>query len=133
MTLAPILNATPAIQIHVVAVTTAIVLTIFQLVGRKGARTHRVLGYLWAAAMIVAAASSFFIHTINMIGPFSPIHLLSILTVVTVPIGIYYARSHQVRGHKRAMLSLIFFAIGGAGLFAVFLPGRIMFHVLFGG
>ncbi len=133
MTLSPILDATPAIQIHVVAVAAAIVLTLAQLIGTKGVTAHRVLGYAWAIAMLTAAVSSFFIHTIRLIGPFSPIHLLAILTLVAVPIGIYAARRHDVRRHKRTMLSLVVFALCGAGLFAVFLPGRIMFHVLFGG
>ena len=133
MTLTPLINASPAIQIHVCAIIAAVVLTVAQLVGRKGALAHRILGYAWAAAMIAAAISSFFIHTINIIGPFSPIHLLSIFTLVMVPIGIYYARQHKVQEHKITMLNLVIFAIGGAGAFALFMPGRLMFKVLFGG
>ncbi|HEY5364474.1 MAG TPA: DUF2306 domain-containing protein [Aestuariivirga sp.] len=132
MTLNPILEATPAIQIHVVAVTAAIVLTLAQLIGKKGVTTHRVLGYSWAVSMLTAAGSSFFIHTIKLIGPFSPLHLLAILTLVTVPIGIYAARRHDVKRHKKIMLNLVVFALCGAGLFALILPGRIMFQVLFG-
>jgi len=133
MTLEPLINASPAIQIHVVAVCSAAALTVAQLVGTKGAVAHRVLGYTWAAAMLIAAISSFFVHTIRLVGPFSPIHLLSILTLVSVPVGITYARRHNVRGHKFTMLNLIVFALGGAGTFALLVPGRIMFKVLFGG
>ena len=133
MNLAPLMNATLAIQIHVCAITAAVVLTVAQLVGRKGAIAHRAMGYAWATSMIAAAISSFFIHTINIIGPFSPIHLLSIFTLVMVPVGIYYARQHKVRGHKITMLNLVIFALGGAGAFALFAPGRIMHRVLFGG
>ncbi len=133
MNFAPLLDATLAIQIHVVAVIATVVLTVLQLVGRKGVTTHRLLGYAWALSMITAAASSFFIHKFKMFGPFSPIHLLSILTIVAVPLGILKARQHNVKSHKGIMLRLVFFALGGAGLVALFAPGRIMFRVLFGG
>ena len=133
MSLTPLLNASPAIQIHVVAITAAVVLTVFQLVGKKGVTLHRVLGYSWAIAMVVAAISSFFIHTIRMIGPFSPIHILSVFTLITVPLGVHAARHRDIGKHKKTMLSLVIFALGGAGLFALFVPGRIMFQVLFGG
>ena len=39
-------------------------------------------------------------------GPWSPIHLLSIFSLTMLPLGIYYARRHIVRGHKLTMLGL---------------------------
>ena len=37
--------------------------------------------------MAVVAVSSFWIHQIRLVGPWSPIHLLSIFTLVMLPLG----------------------------------------------
>jgi uncharacterized membrane protein len=49
-----------------------------------------------------------------------------------LPLGIYYARRHNVSGHRKTMLGLFFGALVIAGTFTL-LPGRIMGRVLFGG
>ena len=81
--------------------------------------------------MLLAALSSFFIHTIRFIGPFSPIHLLSVLTLVSVPMAWWSAKRGDIVTHRRIMQSLVVFAIIGAGAFTLF-PGRIMNAVVFG-
>jgi uncharacterized membrane protein len=75
--------------------------------------------------------SSFFIHTIRMWGPWSPIHLLSLFTLIMLPLGVWHARRHQVARHRRAMAGLFAGALVIAGVFT-FLPGRIMHEVIFG-
>ncbi|TIV79071.1 MAG: DUF2306 domain-containing protein, partial [Mesorhizobium sp.] len=92
---------------------------------------HRVMGYAWAALMLVIAVSSFWIQQIRLIGPFSPIHLLSILVLVTAPLAVWYAHTHRVAAHRGAMIKLYVFALIGAGIFTL-LPGRIMHTVVFG-
>ena len=89
------------------------------------------VGYVWAALMLVIAISSFWIQQIRLIGPFSPIHLLSILVLVTVPLAVWHAHMHRVTKHRRVMISLYVFALIGAGVFTL-LPGRIMHAVVFG-
>jgi uncharacterized membrane protein len=74
MTLAPLLAASPVIQIHAFAALGAFGLGIAQLAAPKGTLPHRTLGWTWVALMVVVAVSAFFIHTIRMWGPFSPIH-----------------------------------------------------------
>ena len=54
--------------------------------------------------MLIVAISSFWIHDMRVWGPWSPIHLLSILVLVMLPLGVYFARIHRVRGHKLTML-----------------------------
>jgi uncharacterized membrane protein len=130
MIIAPLIEASPAIQIHVAAMTVAVVCTPIQLLGRKGTPVHRASGWFWAAAMIIAALSSFFIHTIRVIGPFSPIHLLSILTLVSVPAAIAAARRGDIRRHRMIMIFMVCGAILGAGAFTL-MPGRIMHEVFF--
>ena len=82
--------------------------------------------------MGTVAVSSFWINDIRWIGPFGPIHILSVITVLSLITGVRAARGHDVKTHKRAMKSLVFGALIVAGAFTL-LPGRIMFLVVAGG
>jgi len=132
MTLAPLLNAPLAIQIHAWAALAAFLLGIAQLARVKGTGSHRALGWVWVGLMLVVASSSFFIHDLRIWGPWSPIHLLSIVALVMLPLAIWYVRRGMITGHKLTMLGLFAGALVIAGLFT-FMPGRIMHRVLLGG
>ena len=132
MTLDPLLNAALPIQLHAVAALSAFALGVVQLTAPKGTLPHRTLGYIWAALMLTVAISSFWIRDMRVWGPWSPIHLLSILTLIMLPLGLYYARNHNVRGHRLTMLGLFLGALLIAGGFTL-VPGRIMHKVVFGG
>lgn len=131
MTLAPLLNASFAVQIHAMAAMTAFVVGIVQLSAPKGTFSHRTVGWVWVVLMLVVSISAFFIHTIRLWGPWSPIHLLAIFTLITLPIGIVHARRHAVVSHRWTMLSIFTGALVVAGVLTL-LPGRIMNHVVFG-
>lgn len=131
MSLQPLLNAAPAIQIHAFAAMAAFALGIVQLTAPKGTLPHRTLGYIWVVLMIVVAATSFWIHELRVWGPWSPIHLLAIFTLVTLPLAVLHARRHSVVNHRNAMISIFAGALVIAGLFT-FLPGRVMHAVAFG-
>lgn len=128
MTLDPLLAAAPVIQIHTAAALVALALSVPQLLMRKGGRRHRILGYLWVAAMLLTAGISFLITTK---GTFSWIHLLSVLTLVMVPWGVVKARQGRVREHSIRMAALVALALVVTGLFTL-MPGRIMHDVVFG-
>ena len=81
--------------------------------------------------MALAALSSFWIAEIRD-GRFSPIHILSIVTLVSLIVAVRAARRGDVRRHRRVMLWLTFGALMTAGGFTL-LPGRIMHAVLTGG
>ena len=81
--------------------------------------------------MVAVAVSSFWIHQIRLTGPWSPIHLLSIFTLVVLPIGAWMAHRHRVADHRRIMILTFSGALLIAGLFTL-VPGRIMHKVLFG-
>jgi len=132
MTLAPLLNAPLVIQVHALAAMSAFVLGLVQFTAPKGTLPHRTVGWIWVVLMLTIALSSFWIHEIRLVGPFSPIHLLSILTLVTVPLAVYAARHHRVQSHRKAMTSIFLGALVVAGAFT-FLPGRIMYKLVFGG
>lgn len=109
----------------------AFVLGAVQIAAPKGTLPHRTLGWVWVALMAVVAISSFWIHEIRLWGPWSPIHLLSIFSPIMLVLAIWYARRHNVRGHKITMISIFFGALVVAGLFT-FVPGRIMHAAVFG-
>ncbi|HZD25811.1 MAG TPA: DUF2306 domain-containing protein [Alphaproteobacteria bacterium] len=132
MSLQPLLNASMAIQIHAFSAMAAFALGVVQVAAPKGALPHRSMGFLWAGLMLLVAGSSFFIHEIRLWGEWSPIQLLSILTLAAVPAAVWAAHRHRVARHRSAMLGLFLGALVIAGIFTL-LPGRIMHAVVFGG
>ncbi len=131
MSIAPLLHAAPAIQVHALAAVAAFALGVVQLAAPKGTLPHRTVGWIWVAFMVAVAVSAFFIHELRIWGPWSPIHLLAISTLATLPGAIRHARRHKVESHRRAMMALFLGALLIAGAFT-FLPGRIMHAVVFG-
>jgi len=131
MSLEPLLQASPTIQIHAFAAMAAFVLGIVQFTAPKGTIPHRAVGRLWVAIMAVVSVTAFFIHEIRLWGPFSPIHLLAIYTLIALPLAVRHARRHAVQHHSRAMIGIFTGGLIIAGLFT-FLPGRLMNAVAFG-
>lgn len=132
MNLHPLLDASFAIQFHVATVVPAAVLGAYVLLTRKGTPRHRMLGKIWLALMVLTSLSTFFIHTIRLVGPFSPIHLLSAGVLVSSWLAIRAARQRNIIAHKRYVTSMYFGGILIAGLFTL-MPGRIMNQVVLGG
>jgi uncharacterized membrane protein len=131
MSLTPLLDAAPAISFHGFAAMAAFVLGVVQLAAPKGTLPHRSIGWIWVGLIMAVAVSSFWIHQIRLVGPWSPIHLLSIFTLVVVPLGVWKAHTHQVTAHRYIMIFTFSGALVVAGLFTL-LPGRIMHAVVFG-
>ena len=131
MNLAPLLDAAPAIPLHAFAAMAALVLGIVQFVAPKGTLPHRTIGWIWVALMAAVALSSLWIHQIRLLGPWSPIHLLSIMVLVLLPIAVVAARRHHVGRHSKTMIGIFTGGLVIAGLFT-FVPGRIMHAVIFG-
>ncbi len=131
MSLEPLLQASPAIQIHAFAAMTAFALGVVQLAAPKGTLPHRTLGWIWIALMLVVSISAFFIHQLRVWGEWSPIHLLAIYTLIMLPVAVLAAHRHEVARHRRAMIGLFVGALVIAGLFTLW-PGRIMYEVVFG-
>ena len=113
-----------AVVAHLASVMLALPLGVSQLVLPKGTVRHRTVGYIWVVLMVFTALVSFAVHVINP-GGFSPIHLFSILTLVTAPLIVYQARRGEVAKHQRAVLGLMIGGLAIAGLFT-FLPGRAL-------
>jgi uncharacterized membrane protein len=131
MTLAPLLNASPVIQVHAFAAMAALALGVVQFASPKGTIPHRTVGWIWVTLMLIVSISAFFIHEIRMWGPWSPIHLLAVLTLLMVPLAARHTHRHAVKKHQRAMISIFIGGLLIAGLFTL-VPGRIMHAVVFG-
>jgi uncharacterized membrane protein len=109
----------------------AFALGIVQFAAPKGTIPHRTIGWIWVTLMLGVSLSSFMIHQIRLWGPWSPIHLLSIFTLVSLPLAVWAAHRHRVAAHRGAMTSLFLGALVIAGAFTL-LPGRIMHQVMLG-
>lgn len=120
----------PAIIIHLVTVLIALPLGMIIFLRRKGDARHQILGKIWLGLMAVTAVASFFIRQIND-GQLSYIHLFSVLTLVSVPRAISAARNGNIPLHRRRLVSFFAGGLIVAGLVS-FIPGRIMFNLLFG-
>jgi uncharacterized membrane protein len=131
MSLAPLLNAAPVIQVHAFAAITALCLGIVQLAAPKGTLPHRTLGYVWAALMMTIAGSSLWITRPGWWMGYGPIHILSFYVLIAVPVAIMRARQGRIGSHSKTMTGVFLGALVVAGLFT-FVPGRIMHTVLFG-
>jgi uncharacterized membrane protein len=126
---APLLAGGPAVLIHVVTVVGALGVGTVLMVGVKGTRTHRILGWLWVAFMLATAITTLFIHRLNPSG-LSPLHLFSAYALIAAPLAVFAARTRRINLHGRIMAGAYMGALLVAGATS-FLPGRIMWQVFF--
>ena len=119
------------IPVHAMAAMIAIILGAAQFYMKKGGVIHKLLGRIWVGLMLIVAVSSFFIHKINLWGAYSPIHLLSLWTIFSLGLAIYFVRVGNIKRHKQVMIALYGFALILTGLFTL-MPGRVMYQIAFG-
>lgn len=122
----------PPIPLHALAALLAVVLGGVQLAMKKGTRLHKALGWIWTGLMALVAITSFFIHEIKLWGQYSPIHLLSLWTLISLGLAIYFARIGKIKRHKQVMVALYGFGLILTGFFTL-MPGRVMHQIIFGG
>lgn len=102
-----------------------------QLIAKKGTRSHRIIGWFWMTAMVVVAVSSFWLTGfMDLLWGYSPVHLLSIWTLVCVVVSLYAARTGNISRH-RAFAVGAFYGVIGAGL-GTLAPGRTIHQWVFG-
>lgn len=115
---------------HLATIIVALALTPPMLLRRRGDRLHRRLGWLWCGSLVATAALSFGIRDTRD-GGFSLIHILSVWTLVQVPLIVVSARNHRVAAHRSAVRGMVTGALVIAGLFT-FPFGRMLGRWLFG-
>lgn len=119
------------VWLHLITISAALLLTPVLLWRRRGDRRHRQLGYAWVAMMGITAVSSLFVRMVNP-GGFSIIHILSIWTLINVPVIVWRARSGRIAEHRRGIRAMTIGALLIAGFFT--LPfGRMLGTWLAGG
>lgn len=131
MTWQPLWNDGPIISAHALAAHVAMGAGALQFAMPKGTKAHLLLGYTWVGMMALVAGSSFWIHEFQVIGPYSPIHVLSAITLATLWYAIRAARAGRIKTHRSAMITLYITALMLTGAFTL-TPGRTMHAVLFG-
>jgi uncharacterized membrane protein len=117
------------VWIHLATIALALALTPVILWQRRGDHRHRLFGYIWVAAMAITAALTFDIRLINR-GGFSPIHLLSALTLIALVRVVLTARARNRHKHRQAVRMLALGALLIAGFFT-FPFDRLLGHWLF--
>lgn len=131
MTVEPLISAPLAVQMHVACAAIALPVGSFALFRPRRDRVHKVLGYIWVAAIVGLSLSGLLIESsIALIGAFGPIHLFSLFALWGVAEGLWHIRKGDIARHRAAMQSVWFGAMGTAGLLTL-LPGRVMNRMLF--
>lgn len=118
-----------AVWPHLATIALALALTPVLLLRPRGDKAHRLLGTVWLLAMIGTALVSFNIRMTNP-GGFSFIHLLSVWTLIQVPVIWYGARTHRIDLHRRSVRGMVTGALLIAGFFT-FPFDRLLGHWLF--
>lgn len=101
---------------HLLTILVALALTPAMLLRPRGTRLHRRLGAVWLAAMLATALLSLGVQT-SKPPHFSPIHILSLVTILSVPAIWWTARAHRVARHRLAVRVLVTGALVLAGTF----------------
>ncbi len=119
------------IQIHAISALYALGIGPLAIYRKRRDIWHKTIGYSWIIAMVSTAISSFWISSFGIIGPFSPIHLLSIWTLFVVVRAINFARVGKIIAHAEMLRWLYWGGLWVA--FALnFLPGRMSNRIVFG-
>ena len=111
------------IATHAFAASVALPLGAWQLFfSTKGDHRHRVAGRVWVALMLYASFTSFWIKELKH-GEFSLIHILSVVTIVTVSLGLWSAVRGNIESHRGNMIGS-WMGLCGAFIGAVAVPAR---------
>jgi uncharacterized membrane protein len=116
---------TPLLVSHVVAALTGVLLGAHQVWRRpRGDTRHKALGRVWVVVMLWTAVTSFWIRQIND-GAFSWLHVLSVVTLVTVTLGVVNARRGRIAAHRGNMVGSWLGAVGAMAA-ALAVPDRMI-------
>jgi uncharacterized membrane protein len=117
------------LRIHVVAISLAVILGAVMMASVKGRRFHRIVGWTWAALVLISVLSAVGIGLSNQ--RWNAIQLTVPFVLALLIAGLLAARRHDVTRHRGLMMWLYYSSILGAGAFT-FLPGRLMWRLIFG-
>ncbi len=124
-------SMSPAIIAHTFSAFGALGIGIVMWSRKKGTLSHKLMGRLFLVLMLATAVSAIFIRNLND-GNFSWIHLFVPLTFYASWEAVYHVRKGNIKKHMSSVRGLFFGALLIPGIIA-FWPGRLMWHVVFGG
>jgi uncharacterized membrane protein len=108
---------------HAFAASVALPLGAWQLFRpTKGDHQHRLIGRTWVTLMLYVSFTSFWIKELKP-GEFSAIHILSVVTIVTVSLGLVAAVRGNIQSHRGNMIGS-WLGLLGAFIGAVAVPVR---------
>jgi uncharacterized membrane protein len=108
---------------HAFAASVALPLGAWQLFRpTKGDHQHRLIGRTWVVLMLYVSVTSFWIKELKP-GEFSLIHILSVVTIVTVSLGLFAAIRGDIQSHRGNMIGS-WLGLMGAFIGAVAVPVR---------
>ena len=108
---------------HAFAASVALPLGGWQLFfSTKGDHRHRFAGRVWVGLMLYVSFTSFWIKELDP-GEFSLIHILSVVTIITVSLGITAAWRGNIESHRGNMIGS-WIGLLGAFIGAVAVPVR---------
>lgn len=119
--------------IHLATVVPCFFIGTILLLIKKGTNFHIIAGRVYMVLMLFTGIITLFMEA--KVGPlflnhFGYLHLLSLLTIWTVPKAYFAIKKGNIKSHKRAMLSLYFGGLIIAGGFTFF-PGRYLYNLFF--
>ncbi len=121
------------ILIHLSIILPCIILGTYLIFAQKGTAFHKQSGKLYMILMGLTGILTLFIPAQigqRIFNHFGVLHLLSLLTLYSVPKAWFAIKRGDVKTHKSAMIKLYIGGIIIAGSFAILAPGRYL-HALF--
>lgn len=126
-------SPSPVVFIHVFIMLPCFLFGTLLIVSKKGTRLHTQVGKVYMVLMAITGVLTIFIPAYvepRILNHFGLLHLLSLLTLWSVPTAWLAIRRRDVKTHQRAMVRLYFGGIIIAGAFAIFAEGRCLNNLL---
>lgn len=104
------------VWLHLATLAVVLAITPVMLLRKRGDGSHRLLGWIWSICLFTTALISLDMRQINS-GGFSLIHILSLVTLIGVPVLILSARRRDLKRHRGQARAFVIGALLIAGFF----------------
>ena len=120
--------------LHLSIIFPCIFLGAYLLLFPKATRLHRLLGKIYLSLMGMTGIITLFMPSqgeFKLLNHFGPLHVLSVITLYTVPTAYRAAKNKNIAAHKSAMIQLYIGGIIIAGSWAILGEGRLLNELFF--
>lgn len=117
---------TPIVVVHTLAALAAMAVGAAVFLRRKGTPAHAWLGRAWVGLMLAVTLSTIWIKGD---GRYSWIHILSVVVTALLALGVYWALTGRIEGHRKLMTRVYLGALVVTGAFTL-LPQRLLGKML---